>query len=194
MHAEPSAARSRRASPSLEADRAAFTRQNTFLRDSKDVQVTILDRWPTPFGLIRFGVAPDHPEVKSVQDDFEEVATSERFSYAGHVFVGHPEDAPDHSGPVVPLNDLMNLYDAVVVATGCDLPRSLDLPGAELDGVVNARDFVGWYNAEPTFSGLELPSVSDQLRTCHNRPRQRRAGLRARARGALDASRGDRHT
>ncbi len=135
------------------------------LRDSKDVQVTILDRWPTPFGLVRYGVAPDHPEVKSVQDDFEEVATSERFSYAGHVFVGHPEDAPGHGGPVVALNDLMKLYDAVVVATGCDLPRSLDLPGAELDGVVNARDFVGYYNAEPTFSRLELPEVTDQLRT-----------------------------
>ena len=65
----------------------------------------------------------------------------------------------------MPLNELMSLYDAVVVATGCDLPRSLDLPGAELDGVVNARAFVGWYNAEPTFSGLELPEVTDQLRT-----------------------------
>lgn len=135
------------------------------LRDSKEVRVTVLDRWPTPFGLIRYGVAPDHPEVKSVQDDFEEVATNERFSYAGHVFVGHPDDAPDHTGPVVPLDDLMNLFDAVVVATGCDLPRSLDLPGAALDGVVNARDFVGYYNAEPTFSRLELPSVTDQLRT-----------------------------
>ena len=135
------------------------------LRDSKDVRVTILDRWPTPFGLVRYGVAPDHPEVKSVQDDFEDVATSERFSYAGHVFVGHPDDAPDHSGPIVPLNDLMQLYDAVVVATGCDLPRSLDLPGAELDGVINARAFVGWYNAEPTFSSLELPEVTDHLRT-----------------------------
>jgi adrenodoxin-NADP+ reductase len=135
------------------------------LRDSKDVQVTILDRWPTPFGLVRYGVAPDHPEVKSVQDDFEDVATSERFSYAGHVFVGHPADAPDHAGPIIPLNDLMSLYDAVVVATGCDLPRKLDLPGAELAGVVNARAFVGWYNAEPTFSGLDLPEVTDQLRS-----------------------------
>ncbi|CAH0363699.1 unnamed protein product [Pelagomonas calceolata] len=135
------------------------------LRDSKNVHVTILDRWPTPFGLVRYGVAPDHPEVKSVQDDFEEVATSERFSYAGHVFVGHPADAPSHTGPVVPLNDLMNLYDAVVVATGCDLARKLDLPGAELEGVVNARAFVGWYNAEPTFSHLQLPDVSDQLRS-----------------------------
>ena len=135
------------------------------LRDSKDVQVTILDRWPTPFGLVRYGVAPDHPEVKSVQDDFEDVATDPRFSYAGHVFVGHPEDAPSHTGPVIPLNDLMKLYDAVVVATGCDLARKLDLPGAELQGVINARAFVGWYNGEPTFNDLELPVVSDQLRS-----------------------------
>lgn len=134
------------------------------LRDSKDVRVTVIDRWPTPFGLVRYGVAPDHPEVKSVQDDFESVATDPRFSYSGHVFVGHPDDAGDHTGPVIPLDELTRLYDAVVVATGCDLPRKLDLPGKELSGVLNARDFVGYYNAEPTFAGLDLPDVNEELR------------------------------
>ena len=85
MHAEPSA-HGRCASPSSEADRAAFTAK--YLRQQR-LQVTILDRWPTPLA-VRFGVAPDHPEVKSVQDDFEEVAMSERFSYAGTSSSGIP--------------------------------------------------------------------------------------------------------
>mmetsp|Transcript_910 Transcript_910/g.2708 ORF Transcript_910/g.2708 Transcript_910/m.2708 type:complete len:487 (+) Transcript_910:204-1664(+) len=129
------------------------------LRAVPDLRVTVIDRWPAPFGLVRFGVAPDHPEVKAVGDDFESVARdhADRFSFAGDVFVGHPTDAlrADHDGPVVGLPALRQAFDAVVVACGAAGARELGLPGEDLEGVVAARDFVGWYNAEPSHAFLE---------------------------------------
>jgi len=102
---------------------------------------------PTPFGLVRYGVAPDHPEVKSVQNDFERVAENNRFRFFGNVTIGKE----------MSLGDLRARYDAVVLAMGAEGERSLGLEGEEsLDGVMSARSFVSWYNGHPHFQSLEV--------------------------------------
>jgi len=128
-----------------------------------DVEVVMVDRWPTPFGLVRSGVAPDHPEVKSVARDFESVASSPKFSFVGNLVVGSNADVSEGGfgprqtlgGPhVVSLATLRASFDSVVVACGARGEAALELPGTGLDGVLSARSFVGWYNSEPTFARL----------------------------------------
>lgn len=114
----------------------------------EDVRVDIIDRLPTPFGLIRFGVAPDHQSIKAVARRYEKVALSGNVRFCGHVSVG--ED--------VSIAELQELYDAVVLATGAPHDRPLDLPGADLPGVYGSAAFVGWYNGHPDFAQLD-PSL-----------------------------------
>lgn len=96
-------------------------------------------------GLVRSGVAPDHPEVKSVQSDFTEVAKDARFGFLGNARLGQDFQ----------LSQLQALYDAVVVSYGASGDRALGLPGeGALSGVLSARAFVNWYNGHPSFAGL----------------------------------------
>lgn len=106
-----------------------------------------------PAGLVRYGVAPDHPEVKNVVNDFSEVAADPRVSFWGGVNIGSD----------VPVAALRERYDAVVLAYGAQSDRSMGVPGEQLNGVHSAREFVGWYNGQPELAGLELPldSVED---------------------------------
>lgn len=135
------------------------------LRARPDVEVCLIDRWPSPFGLVRFGVAPDHPEVKSVQNDFTTVAASERLAFAGNVVVGSGNDARAFCGgdgapepAVASVAGLRSAFDAVIMACGARGERALSVPGADLDGVASARDFVKWYNAEPGAPPPPLPA------------------------------------
>ncbi len=108
-----------------------------------DTTVEMLDRLPTPFGLVRTGVAPDHPEVKSVQRDFEKVAEDPRFRFYGNVGVGVD----------VGMADLAQVYDVLVLAYGAAEDRKLGIPGEDtLEGVVSARTFVNWYNGHPEYA------------------------------------------
>jgi NADPH-dependent glutamate synthase beta subunit-like oxidoreductase len=109
-----------------------------------DVRIDIIDRLPVPFGLIRFGVAPDHQSIKAVSNRYEKVALSENVRFVGNVTIGKD----------VSIDELQNLYDAVVLATGAPDDRKLDIPGAELPGVFGSAAFVGWYNGHPDFAGL----------------------------------------
>ena len=103
----------------------------------------MLDRLPTPFGLVRTGVAPDHPEVKSVQKDFEKVAEDPRFHFFGNVTVGVD----------VQVSQLRELYDVLVFAYGAAEDRKVGIPGEdELEGVLSARTFVNWYNGHPEYA------------------------------------------
>ncbi|KAH7371397.1 hypothetical protein BKA66DRAFT_444108 [Pyrenochaeta sp. MPI-SDFR-AT-0127] len=102
------------------------------------------EQLPVPYGLVRFGVAPDHPEVKNCQDTFEEVAKSQRFNYIGNVRVGHD----------ITLSKLKPHYDAILFSYGASEDKKLGIPGEDLPGVYSARDFVGWYNGLPEFQGL----------------------------------------
>jgi ferredoxin--NADP+ reductase len=108
------------------------------------VRVDIIDRLPVPYGLIRTGVAPDHQSIKGVSRRYEAVALTESVRFVGNVSVGKD----------VSIEELRELYDAVVLATGAPLDRPLEIPGADLPGVVGSAAFVGWYNGHPDFAGL----------------------------------------
>ena len=112
-----------------------------------DVRVDIIDRLPVPFGLIRFGVAPDHQSIKAVSGRYEKVALSENVRFVGNVTVG--KDAS--------VDELQGLYDAVVLATGAPNDRKLDIPGGDMPGVLGSAAFVGWYNGHPDFADLDPP-------------------------------------
>jgi NADPH-dependent glutamate synthase beta subunit-like oxidoreductase len=112
-----------------------------------DVRVDILDRLPVPFGLIRFGVAPDHQSIKAVAGRYEKVALSDNVRFVGNVTVGKD----------VNIDELQTLYDAVILATGAPNDRPLDIAGADLPGVFGSAAFVGWYNGHPDYADLQPP-------------------------------------
>jgi ferredoxin/flavodoxin---NADP+ reductase len=117
--------------------------------DAADVRVDMLEMLPTPWGLVRSGVAPDHPKIKSISAQFEKTALDPRFRFFGNIVVG------DH----VQAAELAERYDAVIYAVGAQSDRSLGIPGEDLPGSVPAVDFVGWYNAHPHFEEM-APDVS----------------------------------
>ena len=130
---------------------AGFYAAGHLLKDSTDtIEVDMIERLPTPWGLVRSGVAPDHPKIKSVTRVYEKTAAHPRFRYFGNVCFG------EH----VSREDLLAHYHAIVYATGSPLDRPLGIPGEELPGSHAATEFVGWYNGHPDHSGLEVDLVS----------------------------------
>jgi ferredoxin--NADP+ reductase len=115
----------------------------------RDVRIDMLEMLPTPWGLVRSGVAPDHPKIKSISAQFEKTASDPRFRFFGNVVVG------EHVCP----RELAERYDAVIYAVGAQSDRALNIPGEQLPGSVAAVDFVGWYNAHPHFAQM-APDVS----------------------------------
>ncbi len=115
--------------------------------DDPVVRVDVLERLPTPWGLVRSGVAPDHPKIKSVADTFDQIAEHERFRWYGNVDLGVD----------VTRKELLQRYDAVIYALGAQSDRHLEVPGEQLLGSVAATDVVGWYNGHPHYPDLELP-------------------------------------
>ncbi|HYR17170.1 MAG TPA: FAD-dependent oxidoreductase, partial [Mycobacterium sp.] len=115
----------------------------------RDVRVDMLEMLPTPWGLVRSGVAPDHPKIKSISAQFEKTALDPRFRFFGNIVVG------DH----VQAAELAERYDAVIYAVGAQSDRSLGIAGEDLPGSVAAVDFVGWYNAHPHFEEM-APDIS----------------------------------
>ncbi|NKI41959.1 FAD-dependent oxidoreductase [Streptomyces physcomitrii] len=103
------------------------------------VSIDLFERMPAPFGLIRYGVAPDHPRIKGIVTALHKVLDKPQVRLFGNV--DYPRD--------LSLDDLHRFYDAVVFATGADADRPLDIPGAELDGSFGAADFVSWYDGHP---------------------------------------------
>ncbi|KAH8614521.1 Pyridine nucleotide disulfide oxidoreductase NAD(P) binding Rossmann like domain [Trypanosoma vivax] len=108
-------------------------------KNRDDIHVDVFERLPVPFGLCRYGVAPDHPEVKNVERQFLNMFTSGRVTWIGNVEVGRQ----------LPIKVLLENYAAVVLATGVDRGKKLDIPGSELGGVISAADFVKYYNTYP---------------------------------------------
>ncbi|OWZ19090.1 NADPH:adrenodoxin oxidoreductase [Phytophthora megakarya] len=125
---------------------AGFYASKYLLKEHAGARVDMLEALPTPFGLVRSGVAPDHPEVKSVMNDFDKVAADERFRFLGNVRVGDD----------VTLAELQQHYHAVVLAYGAAGDRTLGVPGEDLRGVLSACTFVNWYNGHPAFRDLAL--------------------------------------
>ena len=107
-------------------------------------QIDIIDRYPVPYGLIRFGVAPDHQSLKAVSKRYDQVAAGEHVRFVGNLNVGKD----------VSIGDLQSLYDAVILAIGAPHDRKLGIEGEDLPGVVGSAEFVGWYNGHPDFADL----------------------------------------
>ncbi|KAI1344573.1 nucleotide-binding domain-containing protein [Xylariaceae sp. FL0016] len=116
-------------------------------------KVDMFEALPVPFGLVRFGVAPDHPEVKNCQDKFEEVASSPDFTFIGNVSIGNADG--HFNGCTIPLRSMLRHYDAVVFAYGASQDKQLGIPNeTTLKGIHSAREFVGWYNGLPEYANL----------------------------------------
>jgi ferredoxin--NADP+ reductase len=113
---------------------------------SINFEVDMLERLPTPWGLVRSGVAPDHPKIKSVTRIYEKTAAHPRFRFFGNITFG------EH----ISRKELLAHYHAIVYATGTPLDRPLGIPGEELPGSHAATEFVGWYNGHPDHTDLEV--------------------------------------
>jgi ferredoxin/flavodoxin---NADP+ reductase len=114
--------------------------------DDPDVEVDMIERLPTPWGLVRLGVAPDHPNIKAVSRAFEKIASQPGFRFFGNVDVGSD----------VTHDELAERYDAVLYAVGAQTDRQLGIPGEDLPGSWPATAFVAWYNGHPDFQELEF--------------------------------------
>ena len=104
--------------------------------------IDMIERLPTPWGLVRSGVAPDHPKIKTVSKVFEKIATTAGFSLYGNIELGSD----------ISLEVLKTKYDAVVIATGSAVGKKLGIPGEDLSGSISAAEFVPWYNGHPDYA------------------------------------------
>lgn len=111
----------------------------------KDVRVDIIDRLPTPYGLIRAGVAPDHQSIKNVSRRYEATNLRDDVRFVGNLSLGRD----------ITLKELQDIYDVVVLATGAAKDRPLGVDGEDLKGVIGSGAFVGWYNSHPDFKDLD---------------------------------------
>jgi ferredoxin--NADP+ reductase len=123
---------------------AGFYAAGALLSAETPVEVDMIERLPTPWGLVRLGVAPDHPKIKSVSRAFEKIAAQPGFRFLGNVEVGRD----------VHHSDLVELYDAVVYAVGAQTDRRMGIPGEDLPGSWPATVFVAWYNGHPDYQDL----------------------------------------
>src|SRR5512145_2323790 len=114
--------------------------------DDPSVEVDMIERLPTPWGLVRLGVAPDHPQLKTVSRAFEKIAARPGFGFLGNVEVGRD----------VTHDELALLYDAVVYANGAASDRRLGIPGEDLQGSWAATELVAWYNGHPDYQQLTI--------------------------------------
>lgn len=128
-----------------------FTAQalNNLIDGDRQFMIDMFDRLPTPWGLVRSGVAPDHPKIRTVTKVFEKIAAEPNYRYFGNIEVGRD----------IQVSDLEKLYDVVVLATGTSLGKKLGIPGENLPGVISAADFVPWYNGHPDYVEIN-PSLT----------------------------------
>jgi ferredoxin--NADP+ reductase len=119
--------------------------------DEISFAIDMIERLPTPGGLVRSGVAPDHPKIKTVSKVFEKIAKESGFRLFANVELGKD----------ISLKDLREAYDAVVLATGSTNGRKLGIPGEELNNCISAADFVPWYNAHPDFTNVSVNLNTD---------------------------------
>jgi ferredoxin--NADP+ reductase len=119
--------------------------------DELTFTIDMIERLPTPWGLVRSGVAPDHPKIKTVSKVFEKIAKTEGFRLFANVELGKD----------ISLKDLRERYDAVVLATGSSKGRKLGIPGEELTNCISAAEFVPWYNAHPDYVDVGVDLNTD---------------------------------
>ena len=119
--------------------------------DDRVFEIDMIERLPTPWGLVRSGVAPDHPKIKTVSKVFEKIAAQETFRLFANVEIGSD----------ISVAQLQEKYDAVIIATGSSKGKTLGIPGEHLRGSLSAATFVPWYNAHPDFIGVDTPLDAD---------------------------------
>ena len=130
---------------------SGFYAAEALLQSEHTTEVDILERLPVPYGLVRYGVAPDHPRLKDVADTYAEIARHPRFSFIGNVTFGKD----------FTLKELADCYHAVIFATGAATDRKLGIPGEDIQGSHAATAFVGWYNGHPDYRDLEFDLSSE---------------------------------
>jgi ferredoxin/flavodoxin---NADP+ reductase len=123
-----------------------YTAEHVLKHEGTQAEVDMFDRLPTPYGLVRFGVAPDHPKIKSVIRVYEKTAARPEYRFFGNVEVGRD----------LSIDELRQRYHAVVFAYGTATDRHLGIPGEDLPGSHPATEFVNWYNAHPDFADREF--------------------------------------
>ncbi len=119
--------------------------------DTRTFDIDMIERLPTPWGLVRSGVAPDHPKIKTVAKVFEKIAKTEGFRLFANVELGSD----------LTIEQLQERYDAVVIATGSAVGKKLGIPGEDLPGSISAATFVPWYNAHPDFKDEDIDLSTD---------------------------------
>ena len=124
---------------------------NNLADQDRSFEIDMFERLPTPWGLVRSGVAPDHPKIKTVSKVFEKIATGENFRLFANVEIGKD----------LSVDQLQDRYDAVIIATGSSLGKTLGITGEKLRGSLSAASFVPWYNAHPDFADVDVPLDSN---------------------------------
>lgn len=124
---------------------SGFYAADSILKKAKDARIDIIDRLPTPYGLVRGGVAPDHQGTKKILRVFERTALKPNVRFLGNVEIGRD----------VSIAELKETYDAVILAYGAARDRHLGIPGEDLGNVFGSWDFVGWYNGHPDYQDLD---------------------------------------
>ncbi len=131
---------------------AGFYAAAALLASDIEIEVDMIERLPTPWGLVRLGVAPDHPNIKAVSRAFEKTAAQPGFRFFGNVEVGRD----------VTHEELRQLYNAVVYSVGAQTDRQLGIPGEDLPGSWAATEFVAWYNGHPDYQHLTFDLSGDR--------------------------------
>ena len=131
---------------------AGFYAAGALLAHDPPVEVDLFDRLPTPWGLVRLGVAPDHPKIKSVSRAFEKIAQRPGFRFFGNVDVGRD----------ISHEELAEHYDAVIYAYGAQADRRMGIPGEDLPGSWAATEFVAWYNGHPDYQDIPFDLSSER--------------------------------
>ena len=132
---------------------SAFYTAKYCLDINPDIRVDMFERLPTPYGLVRYGVAPDHPEVKTVEETFTQVAESGRVRLFANIEISDNNESSLSN--VLPMNELIKSYSGVVLAYGASSDIDLNIPGEHLSGVISSRKFVNWYNGHPDYANIE---------------------------------------
>ena len=121
---------------------AGIYASDLLVKSDTDVAIDLFEKMPTPFGLIRYGVAPDHPRIKGIVQSLHRVMEQEQIRFIGNVEIGRD----------ISVKELQEYYDAIIFSTGATADRALNIPGADLEGVYGAGQFVGFYDGNPDFS------------------------------------------
>lgn len=120
---------------------AGIYASDLLVKSDVDVQIDLFEKMPTPFGLIRYGVAPDHPRIKGIVQSLHNVMEKEEIRFLGNIEIGRD----------ITVEEMREYYDAIIFATGSTADKALNLPGSDLNGNFGAAEFVGFYDGNPNF-------------------------------------------